>query len=85
MIQQSSHLKFSTNTVISATGTTAVNSLKIKRGLNIDYIFTDPEIFSKPLVLFMGPWSGGKSTIINYLMDIEYTNTALRTGKHFEI
>jgi hypothetical protein len=43
--------------------------------------FTDPEIFSKPLVLFMGPWSGGKSTIINYLMDIEYTNTALRTGK----
>jgi GTPase SAR1 family protein len=36
------------------------------------------------LVLFMGPWSGGKSTIINYLMDIEYTNTALRTGKYFE-
>jgi len=41
----------------------------------------DPEIFSKPLILFMGPWSGGKSTIINYLMDIEYTNTALRTGE----
>jgi predicted ATPase len=42
---------------------------------------SDPEIFSKPLILFMGPWSGGKSTIINYLMNIEYTNTALRTGK----
>ncbi|XP_043674826.1 uncharacterized protein LOC122632266 isoform X3 [Vespula pensylvanica] len=42
--------------------------------------FGDPEIFSKPLVLFMGPWSGGKSSIINYLLDIEYTTTALRTG-----
>lgn len=42
--------------------------------------FGDPEIFSKPLVLFMGPWSGGKSSIINYLLDIEYTTAALRTG-----
>ncbi|XP_023719606.1 sarcalumenin isoform X2 [Cryptotermes secundus] len=42
--------------------------------------FGDPEIFSKPLILFMGPWSGGKSTIINYLLDNEYTSTALRTG-----
>lgn len=42
--------------------------------------FGDPEIFSKPLILFMGPWSGGKSTIINYLLDNEYTRTALRTG-----
>ncbi|XP_071452950.1 serine-rich adhesin for platelets [Hetaerina americana] len=42
--------------------------------------FGDPEIFSKPLILFMGPWSGGKSSIINYLMDIEFTDTALRTG-----
>lgn len=42
--------------------------------------FGDPEIFSKPLVLFMGPWSGGKSSIINYLLDIEYTPNALRTG-----
>lgn len=45
---------------------------------------TDPEIFSKPLVLFMGPWSGGKSSIINYLLDIEYTTTALRTGTKSE-
>ncbi|XP_043266932.1 uncharacterized protein [Venturia canescens] len=42
--------------------------------------FGDPEIFSKPLVLFMGPWSGGKSSIINYLLDNEYTPHALRTG-----
>lgn len=42
--------------------------------------FGDPEIFSKPLVLFMGPWSGGKSSIINYLLDIEYKHTSLRTG-----
>jgi hypothetical protein len=43
--------------------------------------FQDPEIFSKPLILFMGPWSGGKSTIINYLLDNEYTPTTLRTGE----
>lgn len=42
--------------------------------------FGDPEIFSKPLVLFMGPWSGGKSTIINYLLDNEFKTSALRTG-----
>ncbi|XP_065201512.1 sarcalumenin [Planococcus citri] len=42
--------------------------------------FGDPEIFSKPLVLFMGPWSGGKSTIINYLLDNEFSDTALRSG-----
>ncbi|XP_044018984.1 uncharacterized protein LOC122859448 isoform X2 [Aphidius gifuensis] len=42
--------------------------------------FGDPEIFSKPLVLLMGPWSGGKSSIINYLLDNEYQPTALRTG-----
>ncbi|XP_055300874.1 sarcalumenin isoform X3 [Sitodiplosis mosellana] len=42
--------------------------------------FGDPEIFSKPLVLLMGPWSGGKSTIINYLTDNEYTDFSLKTG-----
>lgn len=44
--------------------------------------FGDSEIFSKPLILFMGPWSGGKSTIINYLLDVEYNETSLHTGKH---
>lgn len=42
--------------------------------------FGDPEIFSKPLVVLMGPWSGGKSTIINYLTDNEYTDFSLKTG-----
>lgn len=43
--------------------------------------FGDPEIFSKPLVLLMGPYSGGKSTIINYLIGNEYTDNSIRTGK----
>ncbi|XP_055385225.1 protein starmaker [Condylostylus longicornis] len=42
--------------------------------------FSDPEIFSKPLILFMGPWSGGKSSIINYLTDNEFKSNSLRTG-----
>ncbi|XP_058463861.1 probable serine/threonine-protein kinase kinX isoform X2 [Malaya genurostris] len=42
--------------------------------------FGDPEIFSKPLILFMGPWSGGKSTILNYLTKNEYTPNSVRTG-----
>lgn len=42
--------------------------------------FGDAEVFSKPLVLFMGPWSGGKSSILNYLTDNEYTEHSLRTG-----
>lgn len=45
--------------------------------------FGDAEIFSKPLILFMGPWSGGKSSIINYLTNNEYNDTTLRTGKGF--
>jgi N-terminal EH-domain containing protein len=42
--------------------------------------YGDPEMFSKPLVLFMGPWSGGKSTILNYLTDNEYTPNSIRSG-----
>lgn len=42
--------------------------------------FGDPEIFSKPLVLLMGPWSGGKSSIINYLTDNEHNDNSLKTG-----
>ena len=43
--------------------------------------FGDPEIFNKPLVVFLGPWSGGKSTIINYLLGTEYTKDAFRSSK----
>lgn len=32
----------------------------------------------------MGPWSGGKSTILNYLSNNEYTPYSVRSGK-FEI
>ncbi|CAH0562146.1 unnamed protein product [Brassicogethes aeneus] len=42
--------------------------------------FGDAEIFSKPLILFMGPWSGGKSSIVNYLTNNEFNETSLRTG-----
>jgi GTPase SAR1 family protein len=42
--------------------------------------FGDPEMFSKPLILFMGPWSGGKSTILNYLTENEYTPNSVRSG-----
>lgn len=48
--------------------------------------FGDPEIFSKPLILFMGPWSGGKSSLINYLTDNEFTEWSLRTGNtHYNV
>ena len=43
--------------------------------------FGDSEIFSKPLIVFMGPWSGGKSSIINYLVENEYNETSLKTGE----
>ena len=29
------------------------------------------KIHAKPLILFLGPWSTGKSTIINYLLDLD--------------
>ena len=47
--------------------------------------FGDPEIFSKPLILFMGPWSGGKSTILNYLTHNEHTRNSVRTGNSSRI
>ena len=47
--------------------------------------FGDPEIFAKPLVVLMGPWSGGKSTMINYLLGTEYTKNAFKSGIIFMI
>lgn len=41
---------------------------------------SDAEIFSQPMVLMLGPYSTGKSSFLNYLMGIEYTRRALRTG-----
>merc|ERR1719351_423108 len=42
--------------------------------------FGDPEIFNKPLIVMMGPWSGGKSTMINYILGTEYTKNAFRAA-----
>ena len=43
-------------------------------------MFTEGEIYAKPMVLFLGPWSTGKSTMINYLLSIEDSTIKLRTG-----
>ncbi|XP_077130723.1 sarcalumenin isoform X2 [Ranitomeya variabilis] len=44
------------------------------------YEITDGEITSKPMVLFLGPWSVGKSTMINYLLGLDETPHQLYTG-----
>ncbi|XP_077984372.1 sarcalumenin-like [Glandiceps talaboti] len=41
---------------------------------------SDGEITSKPMVLFLGPWSTGKTTMINYLIGMEDTVDSLHTG-----
>ena len=46
--------------------------------------FGDPEIFGKPLVVLMGPYSGGKSTMINYLLGTEFTPNAFKSGKNLQ-
>lgn len=40
----------------------------------------DSEITSKPMVLFLGPWSVGKSSMINYLLGLHNTAQELYTG-----
>jgi len=42
--------------------------------------FGDPEMFNKPLIVMLGPWSGGKSTMINYLLGTEYSKNAFRSS-----
>uniref|UniRef100_A0A3B5AMB0 Sarcalumenin n=1 Tax=Stegastes partitus TaxID=144197 RepID=A0A3B5AMB0_9TELE len=41
---------------------------------------TDGEITSKPMVLFLGPWSVGKSSMINYLLGLHDSSQKLYTG-----
>lgn len=43
-------------------------------------ICADGEITSKPMVLFLGPWSVGKSSMINYLLGLDGTSQQLYTG-----
>lgn len=45
-------------------------------------MFSDAEIFAKPLVVFLGAKSSGKSTLINYLLGLQNTEWALPTGKY---
>ena len=46
-------------------------------------MFAAEEIRAKPLVLMVGPWSTGKTTMINYLLGIENDRHLLHTGKIF--
>eukprot|EP00062_Callorhinchus_milii_P009019 gi/632952357/ref/XP_007891806.1/ PREDICTED: sarcalumenin isoform X2 [Callorhinchus milii] len=41
---------------------------------------TDGEITSKPMVLFLGPWSVGKSTMVNYILGLDNNIYQLYTG-----
>ncbi|KFM76593.1 Sarcalumenin, partial [Stegodyphus mimosarum] len=38
---------------------------------------SDGEIFSLPTVLLLGPWSTGKSTLVNYILGIENSSFSL--------
>ncbi|XP_075903927.1 uncharacterized protein LOC142902599 isoform X2 [Nelusetta ayraudi] len=41
---------------------------------------TEGEVTSKPMILFLGPWSVGKSSMINYLLGLHDTAQELYTG-----
>lgn len=45
----------------------------------------DGEITSKPMVLFLGPWSVGKSSMINYLLGLHSSSQELYTGTHLTL
>ncbi|CAL8310960.1 unnamed protein product [Arctogadus glacialis] len=49
-------------------------------GRNLGDSGTDGEITSKPMVLFLGPWSVGKSSMINYLLGLQNSPYQLYTG-----
>lgn len=43
---------------------------------------SEGDIFAKPMIVFLGPWSTGKSTMINYFLGIEGSPERLNTGKN---
>ncbi|XP_054713845.1 sarcalumenin-like [Uloborus diversus] len=45
-----------------------------------EHAFHEGEIFSLPMISFLGPWSTGKSSLINYVLGIENTSLALKSG-----
>ena len=49
------------------------------------HIVTENEIYTKPMILFIGPWGVGKSTMINYLVGMEEPTHKLHTGKTYLI
>lgn len=57
--------------------------LSLKPSLSVLVFVTncaDGEVTSKPMVLFLGPWSVGKSSMINYLLGLDGTSQGLYTG-----
>ena len=56
--------------------------------LKVEWVFflhlfnAEAEIKAQPILLLIGPWSTGKSTMINYLLGIEDTTNELYTGEH---
>ena len=42
---------------------------------------SDAEIFSKPMILFLGGKSTGKSSLVNYLLGIDDTPWQVKVGK----
>ena len=52
----------------------------IKKKNKTKTCFADGELDAKPMVLFLGPWSAGKSTMINYLAGLD-EDIQLPTGK----
>ena len=47
----------------------------------VSTLLTVGEIASEPLLLFTGPWSTGKTTMINYLVGMNNSKHMLHTGK----
>ncbi|RWS25603.1 sarcalumenin-like protein [Leptotrombidium deliense] len=43
-------------------------------------LITDAEIFSKPLVLFLGAKGSGKTSLVNYILGLQSTPWQLKTG-----
>ncbi len=58
-----------------------VNAIVLQLSLSLSLSQTDGEITSKPMVLFLGPWSVGKSSMVNYLLGLQDTPYQLYTGK----
>ena len=60
--------------------------LKTKRAQTKLVRLMSTQTSSSRMVVMMGPWSGGKSTMINYILGNEFSKNAFRSSKqHIEI